>query len=116
MFEIFLFLFRYKIKKNEANLALHCKEFFKLKEKHQNKVIDIYFDTFDNVDVGYYFDNDKARYYEDGKEISFFNSFYFCKKIVGVNINNLSLIDKFEIDESLVDGIIIYTIFNNSIY
>ena len=113
MFEIFLFLFRYKIKKNEGNLAFHCRDFFKLKEKCQNKVIDTYFDTFDNVDIGYYFDNDKARYYEDGKEISFFNSYYFCKKIVGLSINNLSLIDKFEIDESLINGIIKYGIDNN---
>lgn len=99
MVEIFLFLFRYKIKKDKVHLPLHCKEFFKLSTKHQKKIIDIYFDTFDGVDIGYYFNNDKARYYCDNREISFFNSYYFCEKIVLLNINNIVYIDKFQLDD-----------------
>ena len=83
MFRVFLFIFRYKIKKSKENLGLHCKEFFSLPEKCQNKVLDIYFDKVEeNIDIGSYFDNKNARYYVDGHEVSFFNSLYFCQKII----------------------------------
>ena len=42
MIEIFLFIFKYKIKKNYENLSLHCREFYLLSSKKQNKVLDIY--------------------------------------------------------------------------
>lgn len=56
MFRVFLFIFRYKIKKSKENLGLHCKEFFSLPEKCQNKVLDIYFDKVEeNIDIGFLF-------------------------------------------------------------
>jgi hypothetical protein len=99
MLETFLFLFRYKIKKNEVNLPLHCSEFFKLSTEHQKRVIDIYFEKFGNISIDYYFNSDKARYYFENKEVSFFDSYYFCNKITLMDINNLVFIDKFGISE-----------------
>lgn len=107
MFRVFLFIFRYKIKKSKENLGLHCKEFFSLPEKCQNKVLDIYFDKVEeNIDIGSYFDNKNARYYVDGHEVSFFNSLYFCQKIIELKLNNIIYIDKFSISSSEKDKLV----------
>ncbi|MEE3343631.1 MAG: hypothetical protein VZS44_06035 [Bacilli bacterium] len=106
----FLFNFRFKIKKDPKNLGLHCKEFFSLKESVQRKVLDAYFKSASkNLDIGYYFDNKDVRYYNDGKEISYFNSYYFCKKIIDLNINNISYYDKFNLSYSRLNKLFEYT-------
>ena len=105
----FLFNLHFKIKKDPANLGLHCKEFFSLKENVQKKVLDTYFkNASKSLNVGYYFDNKNARYYDDGKEISFFNSYYFCKKIIELNINNISYFDKFRFSDVKLDRLFNY--------
>lgn len=89
------------------NLGLHCREFFELSKISQKKVIDYYFKHLDsNFDVLYYFDNKNSRYIEDSREISFFNSEYFCRKVIKLNINNLALIDKFSLPKNKINDII----------
>lgn len=111
MIEVLLFIFKYKIKKNKENLALHCKEFFKLSNRHQRKVLDIYFKKCDeNFEVGRYFNNNRARYYQNNQEVSFFNCYYFCKKIIDLNINNLVYIDKFQVSDSKIEYLINYSL------
>ena len=105
----FLFDLKYKIKKDSKNLGLHCEEFFLLKENVQRKVLDVYFkNASKDLNIGYYFDNKDARYYDEGKEISFFNSYYFCKKIIELNINNISYFDKFRLSSSRLDKLFNY--------
>ena len=68
MVKVFLFIFRYKIKKNKENLGLYCKEFFSLSKGCQKKVLDIYFKKFSfDLDIASCFDNKKARYFDDGR-------------------------------------------------
>lgn len=111
MIEIFLFIFKYKIKKNCENLSLHCREFYLLSSKKQNKVLDIYFDNLDDdIDIGYYFDNKNARYYQNGMEVSFFSSYYFCKKMIEFNINNIVYFDKFDISDNDKDKLVKYSL------
>ncbi len=106
----FLFNLKYKIKKDPKNLGLHCKEFFSLKDNVQKKVLDIYFkNASKKLEIGYYFDNKDARFYDDGREISFFNSYYFCRKIIELNINNISFFDKFKISNSRLEKLFNYT-------
>ena len=105
----FLFNLQYGIKKDPKNLGIHCRDFFSLKENMQKKILDVYFkNASKKLDIGYYFDNKDARYYDDGREISFFNSYYFCKKIIELNINNISYFDKFRLSNSRKDKIFNY--------
>lgn len=98
MVEVFLFIFRYKIKKDPCNLGLRCREFFALSKRGQRKVIDIYFDDLDEgVDIGNCFTSKESRYYGDEGEVTFFDSCYFCKKLIEFNAKNLYLIDRFNI-------------------
>ena len=54
------------------------------------RVIDIYFECFgDEADLGMLFNDKQARYYDEGVEVSFFNSYYFCDSLVCNDINNL---------------------------
>ena len=107
MLEVIFFLFKYKIKKDKNNLPQHCLEFFQLKEKSQMRVIDIYFECFgDEADLGMLFNDKQARYYDEGVEVSFFNSYYFCDSLVCNDINNLIFIDKFMIDDDMAEEII----------
>ena len=113
MIEVFLFILKYKIKKDKKELALHTKEFFSLAPNAQKKVLDKYFKHLDkDFNINYYFDNEESRYYENNEEISFFDSSYFCKKIIDLNINNISLIDKFDVNDSQIDYLINYTLKN----
>ncbi|MBR3161237.1 MAG: hypothetical protein IKF19_00725 [Bacilli bacterium] len=105
----FLFNLKYKIKKDPQSLGLHCKEFFLLKDNVQKKVLDVYFkNASKNLDIGNYFDNKDARYYDEGREISFFNSYYFCRKIIELNINNISYFDKFKLSNSKLERLFNY--------
>lgn len=111
MIEVFLFIFKYKIKKNSENLSLHCKEFFTFSLKKQEKIIDIYFGSLENNDdIGYYFDNEKARYYQNNREITFFSSYYFCKKLIEYNINNIVYFDKFSLSDNDINKLVSYTL------
>lgn len=107
MLQTYLFLRKYNIIKEPSNLSIHTKEFFKLNHKVQRKVLDKYFNSLDkNFDINYYFNNKNSFYYYNGKEISFFNSYYFNLKILKYNINNIRLIDKFNIKEDKITTII----------
>ena len=111
MIESLLFIFKYKILKDNTSIAHHTKEFFKLSEKSQNKVLDKYFNTIDkNFNIDYYFNSKESRYYENGEEISFFDNYYFCKKVIELNLYNIYLIDKFNIDNNKTNYIINNTI------
>ncbi len=111
MFKVFLFLFKYKILKDELSLPKHPKEFFSLSESARKKVLDKYFNILDeNFNIDYYFNSKESRYYEDGEELSFFNNYYFCKKTIELNIYNIYLIDKFNIEEADINSLINYTI------
>ena len=111
MIEVFLFIFRYKILKDETSLATHTKEFFKLSDKSKNKVLDKYFNSLDkNFNIDYYFNSKESRYYENGEELSFFSNYYFCKKIIELNIYNIYLIDIFNLSNNKINHLIEYTI------
>lgn len=111
MIEVFLFVFRYKIKKNKENLGFRCREFFALSKNRQKRVLDIYFKRFaDDLDIIGVFDNKESRYFEDGREVTFFDSYYFCKKIIEFSINNISLIDKFRISLAKRDFLVNYAL------
>ena len=109
--EVLLFILRYKIKKDKTILSKHCADFFKLSNTSQNKVLDKYFHNLDkSFNIDYYFNNKESRYYENGKEITFFNSYYFCKKIIELNIYNIYLIDKFNLSNNEINYLIEYTL------
>lgn len=111
MIEVFLFILKYKITKDKESLPLRCREFFKLSNKNRKKVLDKYFKHLDNnFNIDYYFNNKNARYYNNGEEISFFNSYYFCKKIIDLNVHNLFLIDKFNISDEKINNLINYSL------
>ena len=111
MIEVFLFIFRYKIIKDKSSLGKHPQEFFRLKDKIQKKVLDRYFRNLDtNFNIDYYFNNKENRVYENGEEVSFFDSYYFCKKILELNIYNIYLIDKFNISNNKINYLIEYTL------
>ena len=111
MIEVFLFIFKYKIIKDKYSLPKHSKEFFLLSHKKQRKVLDKYFKNLDkNFNIDYYFNNDEYRHYEKEKEVSFFESTYFCYKIINLNINNIGLIDKFKLPEERINKIINYSL------
>ena len=111
MFEVFLFTFKYKILKDNTSLSKHVKEFFKLKDKSKNKVLDKYFNTLDNnFSIDYYFNSKEARYYDNGKELSFFDNYYFCKKILELNIYNIYLVDIFNLDNNKINYLIEYAL------
>lgn len=98
MIEVFLFIFRYKIKKNGENLSNRCREFFLLSKDSQRRVLDIYFKHLDgDFDVGACFTSKNASYYDDCREVTFFDSAYFCRKLVEFNVKYLYLIDRFGI-------------------
>ena len=119
MIKVFIFIWKYKILKDYANLSYHVKEFFSMSEKNQNKVLDKYFASLDgNVDIKDYFTSSDARYYEDNEEISFFDSYYFDKLLITYDINNIVLIDKFKIPRGKLDyliGYVIDTVVDNNI-
>ena len=111
MIEAFLFIFKYKILKDELSLPIHTKEFFKLSDKGKNKVLNKYFNIIDkNFNIDYYFNSEESRYYENGDELSFLNYYYFCKKIIELNIYNIYLIDRFNLDDKKINHLIKYTI------
>lgn len=111
MIKTFIFILRYKILKDPINLSYHTKEFFKLSKNTQRKVLDKYFNKLnDNFSIESYFDTKESRYYEDNQEITFFNCYYFDKKIIAYNIDNIKLIDKFKLSDEKIDFLINYAL------
>ena len=111
MIKVLMFLWKYKILKDPINLSYHTKEFFNLSNNAQKRVLDKYFNKLDNNDdIAPYFIDANSRYYEDNKEITFFNSYYFDKLLIEHNINNLIYIDKFKISNDKIEYLIKYSI------
>ena len=108
---MFIFLLKYKILKNETNLSYHPKEFYQLPKNTQRKVLDKYFNQLDpTFQIDAYFNAKESRYYSSGQEISFYNCYYFDKKVLELNIKNLNLMDKFKIEENKKEYLIDYSI------
>lgn len=111
MLKTFIFIIKYKILKDPINLSYHTKEFFKLPKNIQRKVLDKYFNKLNNnFSIESYFDTKESRYYEDNREITFFNCYYFDKKIIEYNITNIKLIDKFKLSSEKIDYLINYAL------
>ena len=90
MIKVTLFILKYKILKDETALSSHVREFFRLSNKDQTKVLNKYFNRLDeNFNIDYYFNSKESRYYNNGEEITFFNNYEFCKKILELNIYNI---------------------------
>ena len=105
--KVLFFLWKYKILKSAENLSIHPKEFYKLPKKDREKVLDKYFKEFSQEKgLETYFMDKSSRYYYEGREISFFNSYYFDKSLIKYNINCIGLIDEFRITPSEKDNII----------
>ena len=99
MIKVFIFLFKYQILKEPANLAYHVKEFFAFSKKNQRRILDKYFDSLEEgLDIVGYFDSENARYYDDNREISMFDCYYFDKLLISHDIKNIKYIDKFKYD------------------
>lgn len=107
-----MFLFKYQILRDPANLAIHIKEFFGLSKKNQRRVLDRYFDSLEeNEDIIRYFISDKARYIEDNKEISMFDCYYFDKMLISYDILNIKYMDKFKLDSEKKDYLVNYALY-----
>ena len=111
MIKVTLFILKYKILKDETALSSHVREFFRLSNKDQTKVLNKYFNRLDeNFNIDYYFNSKESRYYNNGEEITFFNNYEFCKKILELNIYNIFLIDKFNLSDNKINYLIEYTL------
>lgn len=109
MISSILFILKYKILKEPTNLSYKVEEFFKLSNSAQRKVLDKYFDKLNaSFKIENYFDTKEARYYDNHKEISFFNCYYFDKLIIEHDINNIKLIDKFKLSDEKISYLISY--------
>ena len=112
MIKVFIFLFKNQILKEPANLANHVKEFFAFSKKNQRRILDKYFSSLDDdEDVVSYFDSDNARYYEETREYSMFNCYYFDKLLISHNIKNIRYMDKFKLDNEKVDYLVNYALY-----
>lgn len=111
MIRAFIFILKHKILKEPSNLAVLTREFLKLSKNTQRKVLNKYFDELKaDFDIENYFDTKESRYYDGNKEITFFNCYYFDKLILEHNINNIKLIDKFNLDEEKINYLINYAL------
>ena len=112
MIKVFIFLFKYQILKEPANLASHVKEFFSFSKKNQRRILDRYFDSLeDNLDVVGFFDSEKARYYEETREVSMFDCYYFDKLLISYDIRNIKHMDKFKLDSEKIDYLVNYSLY-----
>lgn len=109
MIKSFIFLLKYKILKDPVNLSYHPKEFFQLNKNTQRKVLDKYFTKLDHsFSIDTYFNTKESRYYQNNEEISFYNCYYFDKLAIELNPNNISLIDKFKLEQEKIDYLVSY--------
>ena len=109
MIKSFIFLLKYKILKDPINLSYHPQEFFQLNKNTQRKVLDQYFLKLEKTfPIDTYFNTKEARYYQDNEEVSFYHCYYFDKLAIELNPNNISLIDKFKLDQEKLDYLVSY--------
>ena len=112
MIKVFIFLFKNQILKDPANLANHVKEFFGFSKKNQRRILDKYFNSLDDdIDVVNYFDSENARYYEETREVSMFDCYYFDKLLISHNIKNIRYMDKFKLDNEKMDYLVNYALY-----
>ena len=112
MIKVFIFLFKYQILKDPANLAFHVKEFFSFSKKNQRRVLDRYFDSLeDGIDVVSYFNSEDARYFEESREVSMFDCYYFDKMLINYDIKNIRYMDKFKLDGEKIDYLVNYALY-----
>jgi len=112
LIRVFIFLFKYQILKEPINLAYHVKEFFSFSKKNQRRILDKYFDSLeDGQEIVSYFISDNARYYEENREISMFDCYYFDKMLINYNIKNIRYIDKFKLDNEKLDYLVNYALY-----
>ena len=108
---VLLFLWKYKILKDPANLSYQTKNFFHLSQKNQRTVLDKYFKKFNETEgLETYFDSKESRYYEEGREINFFHCYYFDKLLIEYRIDTIRLIDDFIIEKEKKDYLIEYAL------
>ena len=108
---VLFFLWKYKILKDPVNLSYQTERFFKLSKRTQRAILDKYFKNYVGTNgLETYFDSKESRYYQNGQEINFFHCYYFDKKLIEYNIKNISLIDKFIIDNEKKEFLISYTL------
>ena len=109
--KVLLFLWKYKILKDPANLSYQTRNFMKLSKKDRRKILDKYFLKFKSVKLlENYFDRKESKYYEEGREITFFDCYYFDKKLLEYNIKNIRFIDKFMIEPQMKEHLIKYVL------
>lgn len=112
MIKVFIFLFKYQILKEPANLSCHVKEFFSFSKKNQRRILDKYFDSLEEMqEVVSYFDNENARYYEESREVSMFDCYYFDKLLISHDIRNIRYMDKFKLDDEKIDYLVNYALY-----
>lgn len=111
MINAFIFIWKYKILKDPTNLSYQTKEFFSLSKNTQRKVLDKYFNKLDpNFQIDNYFNTKESRFYNSNKEITFFHCYYFDKKIIEHNVENIKLADKFHLEKEKINYLIDYTL------
>ena len=104
-------MLKYKILKDPANLSYQTESFFKLPKNVRKVILDKYFKKFRNVSgLELYFTDKNSRYYDDGREITFFHFYYFDKLLLEYNPENIRLIDEFVIEKEKRDYLVTYTL------
>ena len=112
MIKVFMFLWKYKILKDPANLSFHVKEFFLLSKKNQRRVLDKYFKSLDEgEEIVSFFNSKDARYIEESREVSMFDCYYFDKMLISHDIRNIRYLDKFKLDNEKIDYLINYALY-----
>ena len=112
MIKVFMFLWKYKILKDPANLSFHVKEFFLLSKKNQRRVLDKYFRSLDEgEEIVSFFNSKDARYIEESREVSMFDCYYFDKMLISHDIRNIRYLDKFKLDNEKIDYLINYALY-----
>ena len=109
--KVLLFLWKHKILKDPANLSYQTKNFFHLSNKEQRTILDKYFKKFNHTEgLETYFDAKESRYYEEGREITFFHCYYFDKLLIEYRIDTIRLMDNFIIEKEKKDYLIKYAL------
>lgn len=109
--KVFLFLWKYKILKSPEKLSYQTQKFFQLSNKNQREILDKYFKKFNKTEgLETYFDTKESRYYDSGREITFFHCYYFDKLLLEYRIDTIRLIDDFVIEREKKNYLIEYAL------
>lgn len=112
MIRVFIFLIKYQILKDPANLSFHVKEFFSFSKKNQRRILDKYFDSLgEEEEIVSFFNSKDARYIEETREVSMFDCYYFDKMLISHDIKNIRYMDKFKLDNEKIDYLINYALY-----